>query len=123
MRKARKDVVKVVGQERRGARGLAMDDEVGRAVVRRDKSADGAFVYSVKTTGIYCRPSCASRLPRRENVRFYATPQEAERAGFRACKRCKPNGDSRVNEYAPAVANACRLIEAGEAASLQGLAK
>jgi AraC family transcriptional regulator of adaptative response/methylated-DNA-[protein]-cysteine methyltransferase len=61
------------------------------ALVSRDRSAAGAFVYSVRTTGVYCRPSCGSRLPNRENVAFYATPDEAERAGFRACKRCKPD--------------------------------
>ena len=123
MRRSRKDVAKAVGHERRAARRLAADDERWQAVVRRDTSADGAFVYSVKTTGVYCRPSCASRLPRRENVRFYATPQEAERAGFRACKRCRPNADSGASGHAAAVAKACRLIEAGEATSLQAIAK
>lgn len=61
------------------------------ALVSRDRGADGTFVYSVRTTGVYCRPSCGSRLPNRENVGFYATPADAERAGFRACKRCKPD--------------------------------
>jgi uncharacterized protein len=60
-------------------------------VVARDRSADGAFYYSVKTTGVYCRPSCAGRLPKPENVRFHETRGDAERAGFRACKRCKPD--------------------------------
>ena len=63
------------------------------ALVSRDRDADGTFVYSVRTTGVYCRPSCGARLPNRENVAFYATPAEAERAGFRACKRCKPDQD------------------------------
>ena len=61
------------------------------AVTRRDKRADGAFYYSVKTTGVYCRPSCASRLARREHVRFHASRMDAERAGFRPCKRCRPD--------------------------------
>ena len=61
------------------------------AVVARNCEADGSFYYSVKTTGVYCRPSCAARLPRPENVRFYATCEDAERAGFRPCKRCRPN--------------------------------
>ena len=60
-------------------------------VLARDRSADGAFYYSVKTTGVYCRPSCAGRLPLPKNVRFHDTRAEAERAGFRACKRCKPD--------------------------------
>jgi AraC family transcriptional regulator, regulatory protein of adaptative response / methylated-DNA-[protein]-cysteine methyltransferase len=62
------------------------------AVVKREKTADGTFYYSVKTTGVYCRPSCASRLARPENVLFHQAPEDAERAGFRACKRCKPKG-------------------------------
>jgi hypothetical protein len=61
------------------------------AVQRRDRAADGTFYYSVRTTGVYCRPSCAGRLPRRENVGFHASPAAAEKAGFRPCKRCKPD--------------------------------
>ena len=61
-----------------------------KAVVARDASEDGKFVFAVATTGVYCRPSCAARRPNRENVRFFAGPGEAEAAGFRACLRCKP---------------------------------
>jgi AraC family transcriptional regulator of adaptative response/methylated-DNA-[protein]-cysteine methyltransferase len=61
-----------------------------QAVLDRDRQRDGSFVYGVSTTGIYCRPSCPSRRPRRENVRFFATPAEAEAAGLRACRRCHP---------------------------------
>ncbi len=61
------------------------------AVVARDKRADGTFFYSVRTTGVYCRPSCASRRARPENVAFHATRAAAEREGFRPCKRCKPD--------------------------------
>ena len=61
------------------------------AVVARDPEADGKFFYSVRTTGVYCRPSCAARPARPENVQFHATRAEAERAGFRACKRCRPD--------------------------------
>ncbi|WP_342316611.1 methylated-DNA--[protein]-cysteine S-methyltransferase [Lysobacter sp. FW306-1B-D06B] len=64
------------------------------ALCARDRDADGRFVYSVRTTGVYCRPSCAARRPRPENVRFHATPDEAERAGFRACRRCHPRRDA-----------------------------
>src|SRR5581483_452737 len=71
---------------------LASDADRWAAVLRRDPSADGRFYYAVTTTGVYCRPSCASRTARRENVQFYSTREEAERAGFRPCRRCRPNG-------------------------------
>jgi AraC family transcriptional regulator of adaptative response/methylated-DNA-[protein]-cysteine methyltransferase len=81
------------------------------AVRARDASADGTFVYSVKTTGVYCRPSCAARPARPENVAFHATNAAAERAGFRACKRCKPDQPSLAERQATQVAALCRLIE------------
>ncbi len=81
-----------------------------RAVARRDKSADGAFFYSVRTTGIYCRPSCPAKLAHRGNVVFHATPADAERAGFRPCKRCRPTGDSVNRKHAEIVSRACGLI-------------
>jgi len=61
------------------------------AVRARDRGCDGQFVYSVRTTGVYCRPSCAARPARVENIAFHATPAAARAAGFRACKRCKPD--------------------------------
>jgi AraC family transcriptional regulator of adaptative response/methylated-DNA-[protein]-cysteine methyltransferase len=87
------------------------EEERWDAVARRDREADGAFYYSVRTTGVYCRPSCGSRPARRENVSFYVTCADAERAGFRACKRCRPNEAALSEQHAAAVANACRLIE------------
>lgn len=94
------------------------------AVKRRDRGADGTFWYSVRTTGVYCRPSCGARLPRRENVRFHASPAAAEDAGFRPCKRCRPNETALPKRQAQAVAKACRLIErAEEMPSLAALAK
>lgn len=66
------------------------DDPRWAAVTARDSAFDGKFFYSVKTTGVYCRPSCAAR-PKPENVRFHETAEDAVRAGFRACKRCKPD--------------------------------
>ena len=94
------------------------------AIVSRDGGADEQFVYSVKTTGVYCRPSCASRLARRENVQFHDSCEAAERAGFRACKRCQPNGMALNEQYAVKVAAACRSIEtADEAPNLDALAK
>lgn len=69
-------------------------DEAWDRVVARDQAADGRFVYAVRSTGIYCRPSCPSRRPRREHVRFFDAPVDAERAGFRACRRCHPARDA-----------------------------
>ena len=82
------------------------------SVVARSPQADGAFFYSVRTTGVYCRPSCAARQARPENVRFHSTREDAERAGFRPCKRCKPDQPSLVEQHAAKVTEACRLIEA-----------
>jgi len=84
------------------------------AVVARDSGAEGKFFYSVRTTGVYCRPSCASRRPRPENVRFHDTSQEAEAAGFRPCKRCAPTGASLDQKYTARVREACRIIESSE---------
>jgi AraC family transcriptional regulator, regulatory protein of adaptative response / methylated-DNA-[protein]-cysteine methyltransferase len=99
-------------------------DERWNAVVHRDPNADGKFYYAVNTTGVYCRPSCAARLARRENVQFYNSCAEAERAGFRACKRCQPGGPTLSERYAGTVATACRTIEtAEELPSLDRLAK
>lgn len=90
------------------------DETRWEAVIRRDRNADGAFYYAVQTTGVYCRPSCAARLPRREHVRFYTTGGEAVQAGFRPCKRCKPQDMMLASSQAIAVAAACRQIEAAE---------
>jgi AraC family transcriptional regulator, regulatory protein of adaptative response / methylated-DNA-[protein]-cysteine methyltransferase len=95
-------------------RGFSTDSDRWDAVVRRNSAADGAFFYSVRTTGVYCRPSCAARLPRRENVAFHLSTRDAERAGFRPCKRCRPNQASLAARQAAEVARACRLIEESE---------
>ncbi len=92
----------------------ATDDERWTAVSRRDKASDGAFFYSVRTTGVFCRPSCAARLPRRENVAFHATVADAERAGFRPCKRCRPDQAPQSERHAAIVTQACRVIEQAE---------
>ena len=81
------------------------------AVRARDARADGRFFYSVKTTGVYCLPSCAARPARPENVAFHATRAEAERAGFRACKRCKPDQPPLAERQAAQVAELCRKLE------------
>jgi AraC family transcriptional regulator of adaptative response/methylated-DNA-[protein]-cysteine methyltransferase len=94
------------------------------SIVARDPKADGTFYYSVETTGVYCRPSCAARLARPEHVRFHATCQDAEQAGFRPCKRCKPDQASPVEQQAATIAAACRFIEqAEETPSLAQLAQ
>ncbi|MEO8422017.1 MAG: bifunctional DNA-binding transcriptional regulator/O6-methylguanine-DNA methyltransferase Ada [Hyphomicrobium sp.] len=99
------------------------DDRRWAAVVARDKASDGTFITAVKTTGIYCRPSCPARRPLRQNVTFYATCADAEAAGFRACKRCKPNAPGGEGEHTAKIAHACRLIETAETApSLDKLA-
>jgi AraC family transcriptional regulator of adaptative response/methylated-DNA-[protein]-cysteine methyltransferase len=103
---------------------LPRDDERWAAFVARDASYDGRFFVAVKTTDIYCRPSCPARRPKREHIRFYETAAEAEHAGFRPCKRCKPDQPSLSEQYAGKVAEACRLIEtAEEEPSLDALAR
>jgi len=81
-----------------------------RAVLTRDRSQDGRFVYGVTSTGIYCRPSCPSRKPKGENLRFFAVPEAAERAGFRACRRCRPQHITAPDPQVAAVRRACTAI-------------
>ena len=91
---------------------MALDDEARWTALRtRDAKADGTFYYSVKTTGVYCRPSCAARAARPENIAFHATAAAAERAGFRPCKRCKPDQPPLAERQAAQVAALCRLLE------------
>jgi AraC family transcriptional regulator of adaptative response/methylated-DNA-[protein]-cysteine methyltransferase len=107
----------------RPATAYGDDDARWAAVLDRDPAADGKFFTSVRTTGVYCRPTCTARHARRENVAFYATAAEAERAGFRPCKRCRPNEAPLAERQAAAVAKACRIIaEAEEAPALDDLA-
>lgn len=83
------------------------DEAAKRSALRmRDTQADGSFVYSVRTTGVYCRPSCPARPARPENVGFHATCADAEAAGFRPCKRCRPNEPALAERQADAVARA-----------------
>lgn len=96
------------------ARAFDTDARRWVAVTRRDPAADGQFFYSVKTTGVYCRPSCASRPAKRENVAFHASCAAAEAAGFRPCKRCQPDQAPLAERHAKAVARACRLIDGSE---------
>ena len=100
-----------------------MGDPRWAEVLTRDSMADGRFFYAVKTTGVYCRPSCGSRTPKPENVRFYLTTTAAQEAGFRPCKRCKPEQPSQAQQHAALVTNLCRQIEQADVApTLEALA-
>jgi len=87
-----------------------LSDPRWATVLSRDKSADGEFVYSVRSTGVYCRPSCSARQARPENVQFHSTCQAAEQAGFRPCLRCKPNQPALADQQRLLVERACDLI-------------
>jgi AraC family transcriptional regulator of adaptative response/methylated-DNA-[protein]-cysteine methyltransferase len=86
------------------------DDQRWKAVAGRDSAHDGDFVFAVATTGVYCRPSCPARRPRRENVTFFSLPEQAEEAGFRACLRCRPRSFS-GNPQSDSAKEICRYIE------------
>ena len=85
-----------------------------KAVENRDASADGSFFYGVRTTGVYCRPGCASRLPLRANTVFFETTAAAEADGFRPCKRCRPTDGSAASRHLAAVEKACALLRTSE---------
>jgi AraC family transcriptional regulator of adaptative response/methylated-DNA-[protein]-cysteine methyltransferase len=81
------------------------------AVSKRDASFDGVIYYAVRSTGVYCQPSCPSRRPRRENIEFFTQAEHAERAGFRACRRCRPNQFKSTSAHVELVRLACRYVE------------
>jgi AraC family transcriptional regulator of adaptative response/methylated-DNA-[protein]-cysteine methyltransferase len=91
-----------------------VSDSRWAAVAARDRMQDGKFVYSVKTTGVYCRPSCAARPARPENVAFHLTAADAGRAGFRPCKRCKPDQAPLAEQHTAKVGELCKFIEEAE---------
>ncbi len=95
-----------------GTRGLAPNEKLWGAVETRDRGADGAFVYAVRSTGVYCRPSCPSRKPQRKQVEFFPLAEAAEQKGFRACLRCQPRLARVRDSRTAAVALVCREIEA-----------
>lgn len=88
-----------------------------QAVLTRDRQFDGQFYYGVQTTGVFCRPSCASRQPKRENVSFFALPEAARQAGFRACRRCRPETVRLTDPQAELVQSICRLLDAASEAT------
>jgi AraC family transcriptional regulator, regulatory protein of adaptative response / methylated-DNA-[protein]-cysteine methyltransferase len=100
------------------------DAEAWRAVASRDARYDGRFVYAVRSTRVYCRPSCPSRRPLRENVSFFAAPGDAERAGYRACLRCDPRAEKSDRGGGPAIERALKYLDAHDdrAVSLAELA-
>jgi AraC family transcriptional regulator of adaptative response/methylated-DNA-[protein]-cysteine methyltransferase len=109
--------------ESRDMKTFLSDDERWDALVQRDPKACRKFVYGVLTTGVYCRPTCASRLPNRETVRFFETGKEAEQAGFRPCKRCRPEAPDWKEPHTSAVLKACKMSgEADAPLSLKELA-
>ena len=89
-------------------RSWPVDDESRwQSVVAHDRAADGAFVYAVSTTGVFCRPSCVSRRPRREHVMFFDSTEAARRAGYRACRRCRPEDTASADPWAEKIRRAC----------------
>jgi methylphosphotriester-DNA--protein-cysteine methyltransferase len=103
-----------MGNQNTARVGVEADAERWRAVLARSADADGRFFYAVRTTGVYCRPTCPSRRPRRENVEFFATTAQAEAGGFRACRRCTPSNGHGPVSAAERVRRACRLIDEAE---------
>jgi len=105
---------KAPAHKKKTGSGRRAEDRLYAAVASRDASCDGTFYYSVATTGVYCRPSCPARRPKRENIGFHASCADAEAAGFRPCKRCRPDATSLAERHAATVARACRTIETAE---------
>src|SRR5215472_4309663 len=97
-----------------GPYSVTIADRYWQAVLTHDRSFDGSFVYAVRSTGIYCRPSCASRRPRREQVTFYPRADDAENAGFRACRRCGNRSDRANGAREQLVGKALGALDAVE---------
>ncbi|HIK17238.1 MAG TPA: bifunctional DNA-binding transcriptional regulator/O6-methylguanine-DNA methyltransferase Ada [Leptolyngbyaceae cyanobacterium M33_DOE_097] len=93
---------------------FTLDTDRWQAILNRSFDADGRFVYGVITTGIYCRPTCAARRPKPENIRYFETYQIAEAAGFRACKRCQPNATAPQSQQIEKITQICHLIATSE---------
>jgi AraC family transcriptional regulator of adaptative response/methylated-DNA-[protein]-cysteine methyltransferase len=114
----------VLRKHEQSAAQAVLDDPRWAALRSRDLKADGSFFYAVKTTGVYCRPSCAARTPRPENVEFHASAAQAERAGFRPCRRCKPEQAPAAERTSALVAAMCRHLEQSESPpTLEALAR
>jgi AraC family transcriptional regulator of adaptative response/methylated-DNA-[protein]-cysteine methyltransferase len=98
----------------RAAAAKTVGDARWAKIIARDRSSDGQFVFGVRTTGVYCRPSCPARTAKPENVEIFDTSEAARAGGYRSCKRCYPDGQSRDVENAALIEKTCRLIEASE---------
>src|SRR5438445_9817918 len=111
-------------QTQKDQRSIATDVEKWKAVVERDETKDGLFVFAVRSTGIYCKPSCPARHPNLQQVIFFSQPDAAERSGFRACKRCEPR-EATPSARAQLIQNICRYIEANldEKLTLESLSR
>ena len=107
---------KALPSSKRAGSHAQSDDARWTAVLQRDASSDGVFVYGVKTTGVYCRPSSGARLPKRENVVFFDSAEAAEAAGFRASRRAAGDQSLVAEKHAAVIAQACRMIESADAA-------
>src|SRR6266849_717880 len=90
---------------------VTIEDQYWQAIVERDSRADGTFFVAVRSTGIYCKPSCPSRRPKRENVMFFTSPEEAEQAGYRPCKRCRPRETGQTDPQVEIAQSVSRYIE------------
>jgi AraC family transcriptional regulator of adaptative response/methylated-DNA-[protein]-cysteine methyltransferase len=111
-------------ETRSGAPHETDDARRWRSVLTRDADADGRFVYAVRSTKIYCRPSCPSRRPRRDRVEFFRQPMDAERSGYRACKRCRPNQPAPSDPWIAKIQRACLWLAAADTRpSLAALAR
>jgi AraC family transcriptional regulator of adaptative response/methylated-DNA-[protein]-cysteine methyltransferase len=106
-----KQMARTSSQTQRRSEGPRLE-ALWQAVKSRDRASDGTFVYAVRSTGIYCRPSCPSRKPRREQVVFFPLPEAAEQQGFRACRRCRPRAINLTDPRTESVARVCREIDA-----------
>src|SRR2546426_10807369 len=111
-------------QIQKDQRSIATDVEKWKAVVERDETKDGLFVFAVRSTGIYCKPSCPARHPNLEQIIFFSQPDAAERSGFRACKRCQPQ-EARPSARAQLVQKLCSYIEVNldETLTLENLSR
>ena len=104
----------VVGSQKMKSSGFSDEGSRYQAFHARDAAADGCFIIAVKTTGIYCRPVCSARPPKRENIEFFDTIGLARRAGYRACLRCKPDDAPVRARLAAFITRACRRLENSE---------
>lgn len=105
------------------SRAKASESKRWRAVKARRRESEGLFYYAVRTTGVFCRPTCASRRPRRENVEFFDTPADAVRAGYRPCKRCHPMDGASSDGSAAAMVKACHLLSSNDRVQTRDVAR